>query len=89
MSIYFDEDLTPQVWTTNYSSDDHVGIAVEDGDSNLEITLSHVTGVVQHRFDSRREIYIDGPRHMEMRLTGVAHKNRIAINYIHIDGVSS
>lgn len=87
MRVYFDNNEESETWGATYSSDDHVGIAVTEDDSDLVVDLTKTLGVVQQRMDMRREIYIDGPRHMTLELAGVTNQNQISLSHVLIDGV--
>jgi hypothetical protein len=88
LQAFFDEDPTPQTWIGDYTFDEHQGVQVTTGDSNLDIDFTHSTGTTQQRADLHRELYTEGPRFVSYALSGVTNSETQLISEILLDGVS-
>ena len=85
--ILHDRSDTALTWSTDYTSDDHAGFKVIKDKPDLVGDLTKSIGFLQQRLDSRRELYIDGPRYVQLELAGVSNKDKITFYEIGIDGV--
>lgn len=89
IDLFVDFSTTPYAWASTYTSAEGSGVATTAGTVSLVADLTRQTGFVQNRFDSHKELFIDGPRYVSIQLSGVSNQDRIAINKITLDGATS
>jgi hypothetical protein len=87
LRVYSDRGTAPDVWQTRYTSDEAAGVASDVGDTDLVVDLSKSSGFAQKRMDSRRDLYLDGPRYMLVELAGVGGRDQVRLIQISVDGV--
>ncbi len=87
--LYYDRSTDPVEWGSTYSSDDASGFSSEQGSPHLVADLAKAIGFVQRRLDGRRETYADGPRLVQVELSGVSNQDLVLIHGVRLDGANN
>ncbi len=76
----------PYKWGVDQSSAQHNGVASQKGSADLVCDLTWKYGLIQQRFDSAKEIFLDGKRWVQVELEGFSGQDQIRIYEVTLDG---
>lgn len=84
--LFFDRSSQPVVFANTVAGKDYGGFDSQAGDPALRGDLTRPIGYAQRRLDGFRELYADGPRFVEMQLSGVTNQDQVRIYQMGLDG---
>lgn len=84
---YQDRSGFPVLWGSSSSQADDNGFSTMEGDEVLLGDLTRRNGFLQKRLDGFRDLYADGPRFLQLQLSGVINQDILRLYSLSVDGV--
>jgi len=75
-------------WGQDQTSADGNGVQTISGTSDLIVDLTKQTGIIQKRFPSHKEFFLDGKRYSQIELEGFSNADQISVFQVVYDGVT-